>query len=622
MKQAKFSVTFRTKKYTEEIPTFYVKEPGAAHQAITALRRNKSSARFGLDIETYPRAIYKTYAYAGLSPHLALPRLLQVYTGDAVVVFDLLFLEESLHREFFRLLQSRKWVAHNAMFELSHLTQWGRRRGVDLALDIDCSFIMTKICFHAARATDIGLRAGLKDVVAGLFGVEILKGAQLSDWSKPNLTYEQIEYAALDAVCTAKVATEWKKGLSKFGCAEYYRLCRAAQLPIMDMQLNGVAINEERHASMCTQWGRDLYDARKVLWKMLGSERVTPHTVAQYLERTLEEDVLTMWPRTETGKLKTDAHTFSEYEFLDIVGPFSKFQKLEKLTSSFGMRLLSQLNPETGRIHPSYNICGARTGRLSCSQPNCQQMPRDLDFRRNFIPRKGWQFVVCDLSQIELRTMAELSQEKKWLRAFASGKDIHSVTASGVFNCAPEDITPEQRKLGKVLGLGLIYGLGGPKFGHYARKAGVKITDDEGKGKVKKFWESLPTLRQWKQTTTQTAAVSMESRTPTGKLRKLDPDNFYGASLNTPCQGAAAEVMLFSLVRTRQAIKDARLEARLCNCVHDETIIECPKEEVKVVKQIVEDSMRQGYLDVFPRGVTNGIADATSGRNWGDAKRR
>lgn len=618
MEQQSFKVNFITKRDREELPAHYVKNVSDAHEILARLDRYPRSQIFGIDLETYPKPEYKAYAKAGLSPHLANIRLMQVFTGKSVVVFDMLYLGKALSKEFKKFLTKRKFVAHNAKFELAHLTNWGARD-----LEIDCSFIMAKIVFHAARPTDVGLRAGLKELVEGLFGYNILKSAQLSDWSEPNLTFEQVEYAALDAVCTYKVMEMLCKGLTKYDLSDYYKLCRAAQYPIVEMELNGSGFNIERHRTMCEKWGHELYGARKQLWKVTGLEKITAHTIAGYLAEHLDEETLALWPRTETGKLKTDAHTFSEYDFLKIVVPFTRYQKLDKLTSAFGMRLISQVNPATKRLHASYNICGARTGRLSCSQPNLQQLPNDLDVRKNFVPEPGWRMVVCDLSQIELRVMAELTQDKEMLRAFRTGIDIHTLTASKVTGKKMGDVSPTERKLGKQLGLGLLYGLGGKKFGHYARKGGVKdITDEEAIEAVQAFREAYPGLRRWQLETTRRAGKTLSSRTPSGKSRKLDPDKFYGASLNTPCQGAAAEVLLFSLIETRKRLIDEKLSARFVSCVHDETIIECPKEEVPLVKKILEQAMKDGYRAVFPKGITHGIAKPTSGRTWGGAKEK
>ena len=258
------------------------------------------------------------------------------------------------------------------------------------------------------------------------------------------------------------------KGLTKYGLLKVYKLYKDAQWPLAKMQLNGMKIDVEKHRELIGKWKLDAYAAKKELTALTGLTDLTSHTIADYLENKLEPNVLSIWPRTDTGKLSTDANAFSEFDWLDIVKPFSKFQKATILSSTFGMKLQHKINPVDKRIHCQYKLCGTRTGRLSSVNPNLQQMPHDKETRSIFVPEPGNRFIVADYSQIELRVAAELSRDPEMLRAYREGLDLHTLTA--IKTSGKKEVTSDDRFKAKALNFGLLFGLGKSKFKHYAKK--------------------------------------------------------------------------------------------------------------------------------------------------------
>jgi len=596
-------------------PAYYLTTREEVDAFVPKLMELPLTTLFGIDTETAALPEYITFPNAALSPNLSNIRLLQIFTGKSALVIDChkAGMLGTLSPELLEFLSTRKFVAHNAIFDLMFLTKAGV-----VNMDLGCTLIATKILTHATKPYEDGTRAGLDSVMKGLFGVDVSKHVQNSDWTKPELTHEQIEYAALDPVCCYMIAELLKEGVANFKMGLYYKMLKKAQNPIANMQLIGVKIDKEKHKKLIEVWREELYTAKKKVKKITGLAEITSHTMADYLERTLPPEMLSVWPKTDTGKLQTDAHVFADFSSLEIVKPFAEFQKKLKLCTSFGASFAANINPATGRIHPRFNICGARTGRISCTQPNLQQLPRDASVRELFIPEEGNVLVVADYSQVELRVAAELSRDEMMLKTFREGKDIYTTTAAILNKKREEDVTKPERQYSKCLALGLLFGLGAKKFSHYAKKGyGVETTEEEANVAIKAFRKLYSGYRAWQLLQAETAEVNLYAKTTLGKYRRLDPENTFGTSMNTPVQGSAAEIMLIALTLINKHLPKG---AALINVVHDEVIVECKESLVEQVKPIVEDCMKKAFLIVFPKGVITGIVEASSGKNWAEAK--
>lgn len=610
MQQQSFDITILGEKFRGH----YIKEANAAIRSLAVLQ--SKDVLFGIDTETEALPQYKSYPDAALSPHLSQIRLIQVFDGANAFVFDLKFID--LKTIFIPFLESKRFIGHNSVFDLQFFKMMGVKK-----MNIGCTMLLAKLLIHATRPTDI--RVGLKPLAEHVLKVEVRKEVQVSDWSVPELTFEQIEYAALDAVTVVKIAEKLAPGLKKFGLERVYKLYKAAQHPIAQMQLNGLNIDTALHQKNIDIWRQDLYAAKKAVLALTGLTSLTAHTLADWLEKNLDKETLAIWPVTDTGKLATDAHVFADFSWLPIVEPFSKYQKLEKLTSSFGHNLLKEINPATKKIHASYRLCGARTGRMSCSQPNLQQFPRNKEFRKIFIPSVSYsgnrKFVCADFSQIELRVAAELSRDEVMLKAYREGVDLHALTASRVLKKHINSVTKDDRQMAKAFNFGLMFGLGAKKFSHYAKKSyGVEVTQDEAIQSIEIFRETYSGYREWQMAQANKAEVSLKAVTPCGKLRRLPDDNTFGNSMNHPVQGGAAEVMLYALIRFHAYIEENQVNWELVNCVHDEILVECWEHEEQFCAGVLNACMTQAYLDVFPNGITNGLVEAHAGNSWGESK--
>lgn len=608
MDQTQFNLDVAHQKYK----VWYIKEVALAEQALSQFM--EKDVLFGFDLETMSYPEYRFDTTAPLDPLRSTPRLVQICDGRNTLVFDLLYIPRELITPF---LESKKLIAHNAMFELRHCYHNFGCKNVD----IGCTYLATKLLHHAIYPDDGGISAGLEDIAQSLLKLNLFKNISHKHWFQPDLNFEQVQYAALDAIVVLKVAEKLVTGLKKYGLTDVYQLYKEAQHPLVMMELNGMKIDAVKHREMIGVWKLEAYAAKKELLKLTGLDDITSHKIADYLDKNLPLNIRSIWPLTESGKLSTDANTFSEFSWVDVVEPFARFQKASTLSSTFGMKLQHKISPVSGRIHTSYKLCGARTGRLSSSNPNLQNMPRDAQFRSLFVPEEGNVFVVADFNQIELRVCAELSQDEQMLNAYRLGMDLHSLTAANTARKPVDQLTKEDRQRAKALNFGLVFGLGADGFQKYAKKQ-YKVELDAGQAyfAVREWHDLYAGYTEWQHKQAADCSLSLHVRTPLGKLRKLSWENHYGASANTPVQGGASECILRSLCGLNSG--DLPTSARLINTVHDEIIVECPddKDTINHVVHALERHMHKGFLSVFPNGITRNLVQISHGANWADAK--
>ena len=606
----KLPSTFKVEFNGNFYPCYFIEDKSKAEKLLTQL--NSKTTMLAADTETAALSQYKHIPMAALSPHLADIRLLQVFTGTGAAVIDL---HKTGPIDLKTLFENRPSVFHNMTFDYKMLN---KHYGVQNP-DMHCTCIMAKCVFHAVYPDKKS--ASLQNVIITLFGEEISKKAGASDWSTPTLTFEQVKYAALDAIVQMAVYEKLNDLIDKLKLRRVYELYRKAQLAVCDMELNGVLMDKKKHMENVVKWRQEQLDARDEVLELTKLDSITDAKLGAWLEKNLEPDILAIWPRTETGKLQTDAHTFVDFSYLGIVKPFSKYQKLKKLTTSFGTKMVEAINPATGRIHSSYNVAGAKTGRLSCSNVNFQQMPRSEDMRSVFIATPGYEMVVADYSQVEVRCIAEFSNDARMLTAYEEGLDIYAYTAAQINNKPISEVTKVERQSSKCLQLGLAYGLGPGGFSHYSKKGyGVDITPEESVALVGKFREVYNDLRQWQLDQVELCkARKFMAFTKLGKSRKMTEEDYYGACMNHPIQGTCAEIMLLALVYVRESFKGT--SARLLACVHDEIVAECLPEDLEKTKNILKTDMVKAYLKLLPSGRTvKGLVDPSSGSNWAEAK--
>jgi DNA polymerase I len=394
--------------------------------ALKALRKLKATPAEIAPLAAASKRLAVEIRYAqmaGLDPHRARIRLLQLYAGGSwALVVDL----DYTGYDVLTLLDGVNVIAHNMAFELAFLETAGVALG-----ELQCTLQATRLVL-GERATSLATAA------ATCLNLDLDKSQQTSDWNAPNLSRQQIEYAAIDAVVAWRIA---EKILPRFDVQRSaYEIQIKAVPAAMRMEQRGfkldieaharliAALKEERHAAELKYHEACLAGGHKALADQPPS---TPAQKVALLTALLSSDELARWRRTEkSGALSTKRSELLRAGRYPPILELVKLSRVDKILSSFGQTLAALVSPTTGRIHAHYRVASTASGRASCAGPNLQQIPRDGHFRALFVPEPGHVLVVADYSSMELRAAAHISGDRAMTEAFEQGLDFHKITAS------------------------------------------------------------------------------------------------------------------------------------------------------------------------------------------------
>lgn len=594
----------------------------------TLLNYIQSSPKtWAIDIETMAKPGFVSNVESLTSPQTADIRLVQLYDGEKyTIVLDCKHIPGVLE-DLARILPSKRLLAHNAKFELTFL----RANGIDIR-NIGCTMIMRKILHRAEYATfdtstggaADGGRYGFGPCVLHYLGVELSKDIDHTGWGNPSMNYEQLSYAALDAFYLWHIGEIMAKQIVGYGFTDAYLIQKAVQHSVVAMEQEGVVFDKERHISLVEKWKQSQLDAREEFYNTI-PERVPiskPSQVRSLIEQYAPKEDLEYWPKTATGQISLSADVLNEYMHIPFIAPFAVFTKYKSLLSKYGKKMHDYIHPVSQKMHTTFNICGAVTGRFSSKLPNLQNIPRGRDVRRIFTAKEGEAIICADYGQIELRVAAIHSGDPTMLDCFHTGKDIHRLTGSAVARVSYDAVTKEQRTNAKAVNFGFIYGMGWKKFVAYAKWTyGVTFTEDEAKEVKDIFFQTYSQYYTWMCAQAKLCEKLQYSDTVLGHRRALDEGYTYTAGINHPIQGGAGHVLQRALIRLEERYREhPELNARLCLTVHDEISTYCPLEHAETVKAIKEEEMIAGYLDIFPSGPTTDLVEAHIGPDWAEAK--
>jgi DNA polymerase-1 len=558
---------------------------------------NLAGQRVGLDIET-----------TGLDPLTARARLLQVATAGApaiVVDLDRVGGLAALKSE----IEQLRPVCHNALFELGFL----RKAGICTLPD----------CTLLANHCIAGQRESLEDVAGRVLGRQLDKTLQKSNWSG-ELSAEQLQYAATDAEVTVELWNALEQTIEDQHLGLVYRLQRNAQPAITVMHLAGMPFDATEHAALVARLTekRDALLAELKATTGVSNPNSGPQLGA-WLQTALPDTALRTWPRTNTGRLATSLEALGERQD-DLPSIVSEllvpYKLISKQVSSFGARLLGKLHPLTGRIHGSFHIAGAVTGRMSCSNPNLQQIPRGPDFRVLFRAPSGRALVVADYSQIELRVAAIEAREETLLAGYERGIDAHTMTTAMLLRKRVEEVTKSERYLAKAVNFGLLYGQGAEGLRNYARRSyGVKLTLQEAAAHRAAWHRAYPAFGRWHKQVAAETAHSLAIETSAGRWRWWRPGTLRATqAFNTPIQGGAAEIMLAALGELMRNLPPSGLDAVPIAVVHDELILETAEADAPAAVELLTRSMEAGARVVFPEICTRGLVEPAIVSAWSE----
>jgi DNA polymerase I len=535
----------------------------------------------------------------GLDPLKDKIRLIQIAAENyPVIIIDLFKIQKEMLSPLAELLRGAPIkVLQNAKFDLKFLQHAG--------LSIAGKLFDTML---AAQLLDAGVRShghNLAELVKVYLGEDLSKEQQRSDWSNSNLSSEQLEYAARDAAILLRLREVMKPKLKNARLVETAKLEFDCLGAIAQMELNGMLLDLSRWDSLRQELERSrdqlADDLRKQLQPALLSTQLDILGNQTSLNLDSQQQVLEALqqmgvPVKNTSKLSL----IPLAEEHPPVRALLDYRKAAKAVQAFASSLPKHVHPITGRIHPDYQQMGAATGRMSCRNPNLQQIPRDKNFRSCFIPAPGYCLVVADYSQIELRVAAELSGDRRMIEAYQNDEDLHRLTAALIADKSLDQVEKSERQAAKAVNFGLIYAMGAKGLAEYAyNNYGVQMSLKQAETFRKRYFEVYQGIARWHGAMKR--RLPREMRTMGDRLRRWQDEPKLTELLNTPVQGTAADITKAALARLPIALKETG--ARLIGTVHDEILLEAPENAAEQVAQILQQVMEQAgqrYLRKVP----------------------
>ena len=483
---------------------------------------------------------------------------------------------------------------------------------------------------------DLSERYGLEITAKSYKDLGIPKGKTIADLEITVVA----DYCGLDAYATYYLVDKLKAKLTKF--PELEKLLLDVEQPLepvlATMENTGIRLDTEYLKQFSQQLNQDLEKLERETYEAAGEEfnLSSPKQLSVILFEKLGLDI------KKSRKTKTGYSTNQQVlEKLrgdhPVIDNMLEHRTLAKLKSTYVDALPTLVRPDTGRVHTDFNQSVVATGRLSSSNPNLQNIPIRTEFSRQirqaFIPQSGWLLVAADYSQIELRILAHLSQEPVLVDAYRNSKDVHGVTAKLLFE--KEEITSEERRLGKIINFGVIYGMGAQRF---SRESGFKA--NIGKQFIEKYREQYSQVFEYLESVKKQAIALGYVNTIMGRrryvnltsdslrnLRGSDPqaidlDNLkYGyndaqtlrAAANSPIQGSSADIIKIAMIKLQDILQD--YQAKLLLQVHDELVLEVPPHEWQELQPIIKSTMEDAVELSIPLAV-----EIDAGKNWMEAK--
>lgn len=436
---------------------------------------------------------------------------------------------------------------------------------------------------------------------------------------------EQTEYAVEDADITLQLKEHFEKEL---GEANTQKLFDEIEVPLLrvlaDMELEGINLDENFLKSLSSELDSDIKNLEKAIYEEAGEafNIASPKQLGEILFGKLK--LIDKPKKTKTGQYSTAEDVLS-YLAKDhkIIADVLEYRGLAKLKSTYVDALPEQVEPSTQHVHTDYMQTVAATGRLSSNNPNLQNIPirteRGRQVRKAFVPRnEDYVLLAADYSQIELRIIAALSQEDTMIAAFKNNEDIHTATASKVFNVPLDEVTREQRSNAKTVNFGIIYGVSA-----FGLSNQTDLSRGEAKDLIETYYKTYPKLRNYMSELVDFARDNGYVQTVLGRRRYLNGINgsnqvVRGAAernaVNAPIQGSAADIIKIAMINIHRKLSEGNYKSKMLLQVHDELVFDVYKPELEAMKTLIKTEMENAYTLNVPLDVEIGV-----GNDWLEA---
>ncbi|MDK2886367.1 MAG: polymerase [Thermosipho sp. (in: thermotogales)] len=440
-----------------------------------------------------------------------------------------------------------------------------------------------------------------------------------------DFSYVPVEKAAKYSCEDADVTYRLFRNLSrKIYEKNLEKLLHEIELPLINvlaqMEINGVYFDKEYLENLSKEYGLKMNKLQEQIFELAG-EKFNLNSSKQVAYILFEKLNLPTVKKTNKGSFSTDAEVLeilsNDFEIAKLI---LEYRKLQKLKSTYLDSLPKEINPKTGRIHTSFHQTGTATGRLSSSEPNLQNLPtrseEGKEIRKAIKPQEnGWWIVGADYSQIELRILAHVSEDKNLIEAFKNNLDIHTITAANIFGISESLVTENMRRIGKMVNFAIIYGVS-----PYGLSKRIGLSVSETKKIIDNYFKFYSGVFDYINKTKEFAKKHGYVETLFGRKREIphlksSNANIRGEgeriAINTPIQGTAADIIKIAMIKIHNKLKKEKLKSKMILQVHDELVFEVPENELETMKKIIKNEMENAAKLKVPLTV-----ELYQGKEW------
>lgn len=515
-------------------------------------------------------------------------------------------------------------IGHNLKYDFQVLSRYGIRLA---PMDDSCllSFVL-----------DGGKHNhGLDELAKRAFDHQTIPFKEVCGTGKSQITFDLVpvekarDYAAEDADVSLRLWQTLKPRLVTERMSTVYETLERPLIGVLsDMEATGIKVDADVLRRMSGDFAQRSAQLEDEIYQLAGREFTigSPKQLGEILFGDMGLPGGKKSPKT--GAYSTDASVLEDLaaQGHDLPTRILDWRQINKLKSTYTDALVTQINPDTGRVHTSYSMVGAQTGRLSSNDPNLQNIPVRTEegrkIRSAFVAEPGCKIVSIDYSQIELRLTAHMARETTLQQAFHDGLDIHAITASQMFGVPLEGMDPMVRRNAKAINFGIIYGISS-----YGLANNLGIANAEAKAFIDQYFERFPGIKTFMSEAKKFAVDHQYVETLFGRrihVPGIKDKNFAKRgfaerqAINAPIQGTAADIIKRAMIRMPSALKSAGLTGKMLLQVHDELLFECPVAEVNTLTAVAKSVMEGACEPVVTLDVPL-IADSGVGDNWMEA---
>ena len=477
-------------------------------------------------------------------------------------------------------------------------------------------------------------RLGLKKMAEAELGVTMTEISELIGTGKKQITMDRVAikdaapYACADAEIPLRLEKLLTERLKKNDLYEVFKKIEMPLVPVLiAMEYTGIAVDRQYFSDFSKELSGRIGEITSAIYQMVGHP-INLNSTQQLSEALFQTLGLTppdSSNKTKSGHYSTAASVLEAMKDQhEVISLLLEYREISKLVSTYLDAIPKQINPNTGRVHTSFNQTGSVTGRLASSDPNLQNIPTRTALghrvRNGFVAEEGNLLLSVDYSQIELRIVAHMAHDEGMLDAFKARQDIHATTAAAIYDVPINEVTKDQRRHAKAINFGLIYGMSA-----FGLTRTTNLTLAEAENFVKAYFTKFPGVKKYLDGIRKQAAEDGYVETLLGRKRYFpqlkNPSTPQVRSraereaINAPIQGTAADILKIAMIQMPEAIADAGLKAKMLLQVHDELLLECPETEIEKTVDLVKRVMENAFTISIPLET-----DAAWGKNWGVLK--